>query len=172
MKDHLVSRWIKTQQYYYETDPKVIDQFGGSGSDESTPFWSSLIRFQKKKFWPLKFIFSKPGFWIWVKMDQISTGSRALDPESRLDIKENSFSCHDLFILFLLLFYLSPFNDPARLWKKNLDKSDAILNPANSNLFAARVLPVPGVLHGPLPHQHHDQPGHPGGLRRGHVPGG
>ena len=23
VKDHLVSRWIKTQQYYYETDPKV-----------------------------------------------------------------------------------------------------------------------------------------------------
>jgi len=23
VKDHLVSRWIKTQQYYYEQDPKV-----------------------------------------------------------------------------------------------------------------------------------------------------
>lgn len=23
VKDHLVSRWIRTQQYYYETDPKV-----------------------------------------------------------------------------------------------------------------------------------------------------
>ena len=23
VKDHLVSRWIKTQQYYYETDPKA-----------------------------------------------------------------------------------------------------------------------------------------------------
>lgn len=24
VKDHLVSRWIRTQQYYYEKDPKVI----------------------------------------------------------------------------------------------------------------------------------------------------
>lgn len=23
VKDHLVSRWIRTQQYYYEKDPKV-----------------------------------------------------------------------------------------------------------------------------------------------------
>lgn len=23
VRDHLVSRWIRTQQYYYETDPKV-----------------------------------------------------------------------------------------------------------------------------------------------------
>ena len=38
VKDHLVSRWIKTQQYYYETDPKVIDQFSGSGSNVSTHF--------------------------------------------------------------------------------------------------------------------------------------
>ena len=35
----------------------------------------------------------------------------------------------------------------------------------------ACVLPVPGVLHGPVPHQHHDQPRHPGRLRRSHVPG-
>lgn len=25
VKDNLVSRWIRTQQYYYEKDPKVID---------------------------------------------------------------------------------------------------------------------------------------------------
>lgn len=25
VKDHLVSRWIRTQQYYYETDPKVSE---------------------------------------------------------------------------------------------------------------------------------------------------
>lgn len=24
VRDHLVSRWIRTQQYYYEKDPKVI----------------------------------------------------------------------------------------------------------------------------------------------------
>ncbi len=24
VKDHLVSRWIRTQQYYYEKDPKVM----------------------------------------------------------------------------------------------------------------------------------------------------
>ena len=24
VRDHLVSRWIRTQQHYYETDPKVI----------------------------------------------------------------------------------------------------------------------------------------------------
>ena len=26
VKDHLVSRWIRTQQYYYEKDPKVFKQ--------------------------------------------------------------------------------------------------------------------------------------------------
>lgn len=26
VKDHLVSRWIRTQQYYYEKDPKVSQQ--------------------------------------------------------------------------------------------------------------------------------------------------
>ncbi|GFU78929.1 glycogen phosphorylase, muscle form [Trichonephila clavipes] len=25
VKDHLVSRWIRTQQYYYEKDPKLLD---------------------------------------------------------------------------------------------------------------------------------------------------
>ena len=33
VKDNLVSRWIRTQQYYYETDPKVrffINVFCGS----------------------------------------------------------------------------------------------------------------------------------------------
>ena len=29
VRDHLVSRWIRTQQYYYQTDPKVIDRFSG-----------------------------------------------------------------------------------------------------------------------------------------------
>lgn len=27
VKDHLVSRWIRTQQYYYEKDPKVCNFF-------------------------------------------------------------------------------------------------------------------------------------------------
>lgn len=27
VKDHLVSRWIRTQQYYYEKDPKVKNRF-------------------------------------------------------------------------------------------------------------------------------------------------
>lgn len=27
VRDHLVSRWIRTQQYYYQTDPKVNDHF-------------------------------------------------------------------------------------------------------------------------------------------------
>ena len=27
VKDHLVGRWIRTQQYYYEKDPKVIHYF-------------------------------------------------------------------------------------------------------------------------------------------------
>lgn len=27
VKDHLVSRWIRTQQYYYEKDPKVTHDF-------------------------------------------------------------------------------------------------------------------------------------------------
>lgn len=27
VKDHLVSRWIRTQQYYYEKDPKVCSFF-------------------------------------------------------------------------------------------------------------------------------------------------
>lgn len=27
VKDHLVSRWIRTQQYYYEKDPKVCSSF-------------------------------------------------------------------------------------------------------------------------------------------------
>lgn len=27
VKDHLVSRWIRTQQYYYEKDPKVSSFF-------------------------------------------------------------------------------------------------------------------------------------------------
>ncbi len=27
VKDHLVSRWIKTQQYYYEQDPKVLYKY-------------------------------------------------------------------------------------------------------------------------------------------------
>lgn len=27
VKDHLVSRWIRTQQYYYEKDPKVNNIF-------------------------------------------------------------------------------------------------------------------------------------------------
>lgn len=26
VRDHLVGRWIRTQQYYYEKDPKVSDQ--------------------------------------------------------------------------------------------------------------------------------------------------
>jgi starch phosphorylase len=27
VKDHLISCWIKTQQYYYEKDPKVVSFF-------------------------------------------------------------------------------------------------------------------------------------------------
>jgi hypothetical protein len=27
VKDHLISCWIKTQQYYYEKDPKVLSFF-------------------------------------------------------------------------------------------------------------------------------------------------
>lgn len=27
VRDHLVSRWIRTQQYYYENDPKVFILF-------------------------------------------------------------------------------------------------------------------------------------------------
>ncbi len=27
VKDHLVARWIRTQQYWYETDPKVRENF-------------------------------------------------------------------------------------------------------------------------------------------------
>jgi hypothetical protein len=33
------------------------------------------------------------------------------------------------------------------------------------------VLPVPGVLHGQIPDQHHDQPGHTGGMRWGALSG-
>lgn len=29
VRDHIVGRWIRTQQYYYETDPKVSVQPGG-----------------------------------------------------------------------------------------------------------------------------------------------
>lgn len=29
VRDHLVSRWIRTQQYYYEKDPKVTVDFIG-----------------------------------------------------------------------------------------------------------------------------------------------
>lgn len=31
VRDHLVSRWIRTQQHYYETDPKVCVVFDGQG---------------------------------------------------------------------------------------------------------------------------------------------
>lgn len=44
VKDHLVSRWIRTQQYYYEKDPKVCFQLtyfkfiSGLGSSASSTF--------------------------------------------------------------------------------------------------------------------------------------
>lgn len=34
VKDHLVSRWIRTQQYYYEKDPKVIKLSVGIKTDD------------------------------------------------------------------------------------------------------------------------------------------
>ena len=43
----------------------------------------------------------------------------------------------------------------------------------NQWLFvSARVLPLPGVLHGALADQHHDQPRHPVRVWRGAVPAG
>ena len=37
--------------------------------------------------------------------------------------------------------------------------------------IAEGVLPLPGVLHGSQPYQHHDQPRHSGRMRRGPLPG-
>lgn len=32
VRDHLVGRWIRTQQHYYEKDPKVLPGTAGAGS--------------------------------------------------------------------------------------------------------------------------------------------
>jgi hypothetical protein len=39
VKDHLVSRWIKTQQYYYEQDPKVHSYAVPRIPRDSVMFW-------------------------------------------------------------------------------------------------------------------------------------
>ena len=36
VKDNLVSRWIRTQQYYYDKDPKVSEMFKGGVNVHST----------------------------------------------------------------------------------------------------------------------------------------
>jgi len=37
VRDHLVSRWIRTQQHYYEKDPKVSRQSGENSPPTPTP---------------------------------------------------------------------------------------------------------------------------------------
>ena len=41
VRDHLVGRWIRTQQHYYERDPKVRRRRGGGcpGVGRSPPWW-------------------------------------------------------------------------------------------------------------------------------------
>jgi len=37
IRDHLVGRWIRTQQYYYEKDPKVGNYWTSTGTANLTP---------------------------------------------------------------------------------------------------------------------------------------
>lgn len=46
VRDHLVSRWIRTQQYYYENDPKV----GKTNEINRKKFFPKKIELQKKIF--------------------------------------------------------------------------------------------------------------------------
>lgn len=42
VKDHLVARWIRTQQRWYETDPKVSDYFWLTPHNSLTYIFSTI----------------------------------------------------------------------------------------------------------------------------------
>lgn len=48
VRDHLVGRWIRTQQYYYEKDPKVLPgtPWAGNGPGTLPGSWEILTKWQ------------------------------------------------------------------------------------------------------------------------------